>query len=154
VALFDNLNTQMMKDEHRTHAGHLHMWGGKTALLTPYVGGNAVYTARVMLDIDPLNYGLAYKEGKETFYPGKLDMHLYPNPASGYLLVELKGLGDMEGAWLEMYDLQGRLVYRHRDIINGGQLHLSITDIKDGLYLVRVMLDNGTQSTRKLIVRK
>jgi hypothetical protein len=124
------------------------------ALLTPYVGGNAVYTARVMLDIDPLNYGLAYKEGKETFYPGKLDMHLYPNPASGYLLVELKGLGDMEGAWLEMYDLQGRLVYRHRDIINGGQLHLSITDIKDGLYLVRVMLDNGTQSTRKLIVRK
>jgi hypothetical protein len=127
---------------------------GKMALLTPYVGGNAVYTARVMLDMDPLNYGLAYKEGKETVYPGKLDMHLYPNPASGYLLVELKGLGDMEGAWLEIYDLQGRLVYRHRDIINGGQLQLSITDIKDGLYLVRVMLDNGTQSTRKLIVRK
>jgi hypothetical protein len=60
--------------------------------------------------------------GGKTVYPGKLDMHLYPNPASGYLLVELKGLGDMEGAWLEMYDLQGRLVYRHRDIINGGQL--------------------------------
>jgi hypothetical protein len=122
------------------------------ALLTPFVGGNAVFSARVMLDIDPFNYGLPYRMAQETPISQPLQVVFYPNPARNTLVLEF--IEPIEGAGtFEMFDVQGRKVLERH--LNESQSHhwLDTSHLKDGLYIARLRLSNGEFVAQKIVIK-
>lgn len=121
------------------------------ALLTPYVGGNAVYTARVMLDIDPFNYGLPYRMAQDTGIEQELQVVFYPNPAGNRLFLEF--MEPMEGTGtFELYDVQGRKVFAQHLQMVQSILSFDTSLLKDGLYIARLQLSNGKFVTQKIVI--
>ncbi len=121
------------------------------ALLTPYVGGDAVFTARVMLDIDPFNHGLPYRKSNENQLKSELQALIYPNPTSGSLTVEFAEPVEKTDGTFEIYDIQGRKVLCY-NIDNSGVIeHFDVSKLKNGIYLVRIIMNNGQQFSKKLI---
>ncbi len=71
---------------------------------------------------------------------------LYPNPAkSGFFVIENKS----ENSLLEMYDIRGERV--HRKKIFQSENRIDISDLKSGIYLVRLCGNSGTE-TRKILI--
>ena len=122
------------------------------ALLTPYVGGNAVYTARVMLDIDPFNYGLPYRMAQDKGEDVTLHVIFYPNPAGSLLFLEF--LEPVEGTGtFEMFDVQGRKVLAQHFRELPSLLSIDTSPMKDGLYFARFQLSNGHFAAQKIVVK-
>ncbi len=122
------------------------------ALLTPYVGGNAVYTARVMLDIDPFNYGLPFRMEQDTTDAQTLHVVFYPNPARNTLMVEF--IEPVEGTGtFEMFDVQGRKVLTKHLYELQSHLSFDTSQLSDGLYVARLLLGNGQCATQKIVIK-
>lgn len=121
------------------------------ALLTPYVGGDAVFTARAMLDIDPFNHGLPYRKSGDDISAYELQLKIYPNPTRGNLTIEFTVPIEKSEGKLEFFDIQGRKVM-NSPIDNTKELvHIDISNLKNGIYLMRVLMNDGRQFSQKLI---
>lgn len=76
------------------------------------------------------------------------EVSVYPNPASGYLNIDLKGIGGK--AVVNVVDMQGRQLIEH--IYTGNQLvNMPLNGLSNGLYFVRIQTDKGTV-TKKIAV--
>lgn len=73
---------------------------------------------------------------------------IYPNPTSAGITIRVDGF-KMNA--VEIYNLNGALVADRRNL-NSGRLDMDVEGLPAGLYLVRVLTDNGF-TTRKLSVR-
>ena len=82
------------------------------ALITPYLGGDAVYSARVLLDMDVMDYDIEYRtDGSNELQMVKRNpfVKVYPNPVKNDMVIDL--LNDFEEViTLSIYDLKGTLV--------------------------------------------
>lgn len=119
------------------------------AYQTPYVAGRAVYSARVMLDIDNLDNGILYKQ--DPSFDAKLEsFELWPNPASNQvqLVFDIECHGRLE---LTVRDLSGRLVLEQHETIRSEYYSLDLTGIALGLYMLEARLDGVILGTQKLI---
>jgi hypothetical protein len=79
------------------------------ALITPYLGGDAVYSARVLLDIDAMDYGISYRGDGSTIQantPGNL-VKVYPNPVQNALYIDIL-TPITEPVFISVYDINGR----------------------------------------------
>jgi hypothetical protein len=123
------------------------------ALLTPYVGGNAVFTARVMLDLDPFNHGLPYRMAKDSTLIPSLKVAFYPNPANGLLTMEFLDAFPKTDGQFEIFDLQGRKVLEKCVDNTRFRFHFDTSNLKDGIYLARIQLDNGQHFTQKVLIK-
>jgi hypothetical protein len=123
------------------------------AMLTPYLGGNGVYGARVMLDLDPLNHGLPYRKGKEEVQSNRLELNLYPNPAKDYVLIEVKGLAEQTEGVIEVCDVQGRVVCRWSSQFPDPLARFNLNGLQDGIYMVHLITSEGQQISGKLFVK-
>ena len=91
----------------------------KIATLTPYLGGDAVYSARLMLDLHPDETGVAYRvNGSETQNQtssiSQDNFIIHPNPALDKLTVSFDEIKDLEGISLSIYNSLGQEVTQRR----------------------------------------
>jgi len=85
-------------------------------------------------------------------------LKLYPNPVSSELIVELDIDKEIENLNIQLYDKLGQLVKSNllnRQNVNTGrnQFNIEVTDIPDGMYNVKINIDNEV-IFKKLIVIK
>ncbi len=123
------------------------------ALQTPYEGGEAVYTARLMLNIDPEDYYVPYRS--ET--PGETSnyniIRITPNPAINHVSIEIP---DIENGYcmLELYSETGMLIKQTRAIAVNGLMSLSLENIKPGFYLIYLKTEKMISHCGKLVIIK
>ena len=72
---------------------------------------------------------------------------LYPNPASN--VVRIEGVDDEMADEVVIYDLAGRVVKKYQYCNE-----LNINDLQNGVYLLRVIMNDGTFETSKLLISK
>jgi len=77
------------------------------------------------------------------------DLNLYPNPNEGSFVVDLSRVNNNEVAQIEVFNLNGQLVYKVNTTETKPRINLHS---KSGIYLVRVT--SGTQVTNKKIIVK
>ncbi len=151
------------------------------AFTCPYVGGNAVYRARVLHGMR--NWGIHYDDleicnGQGVFKNGKskleeqLDMlknykhsenearpifvkedevMVYPNPAISEITV-LYNIGEKETATFIIYDLLGR--ERMRSTLYGivSNAKVNVNELETGVYLYTLHKQNNTKYAGKLLI--
>jgi hypothetical protein len=76
----------------------------------------------------------------------KLNIAIYPNPCSGILNLHNTGTKPVQ---IEIYTVQGRIIYR--SIISDSK-SVDLSKEARGIYIVRLLQDNGITSTEKLIL--
>ena len=97
-------------------------------------------------------YRVKYKAGKTDFYSGIVlldkeaskEFHVYPNPASDQITLDVP---DMVG--ITLVDILGRTVLA-RDVRSGFQL--SVKDLPNGYYLIRVNFEDLSTKTFRISV--
>ena len=72
-------------------------------------------------------------------------LQLFPNPVRNTLHIE----GDLDGSQMSIYDIMGRKVLETE-----GQNELSVGDLSDGLYFLRVVTAEGRVFNQKFIIEK
>lgn len=122
------------------------------AFLTPYLGGDAVYTARAMLGIDPDEYSIAYRVA-EVIDSTPAVVSIYPNPGNGELTLAFSKTST-EKSIFECYNIQGQLLesFVLPKGIDRKELHLETLDA--GIYLIRVWQEDDLLLNEKLIITK
>jgi len=81
-------------------------------------------------------------------YLAQDDIRCYPNPASDQLTVEVPSLST--DAEVEVFDMTGRMVLSHR-LASSNVASLPVADLRDGFYLVKVIVDNRIYNTKVVI---
>ncbi|MDD2960501.1 MAG: phosphodiester glycosidase family protein [Muribaculaceae bacterium] len=81
---------------------------------------------------------------------GKVNQaNLYPNPVvDGQLSIS----SNSDNAQLEIYSLDGAIVYRRNVEVNGGSATLDVSSVAKGVYIARIITENGNYS-QKLIIK-
>jgi len=122
---------------------------------TPYEGGDAVYTARIMIGYEPDEHGVAYRMHKRDKVDEKEELVLYPNPASNEVTIEFTNDAfENVDALLQVYSITGKLIYQTRFNTNNSFKVLSVDMLKNGVYLYHISLSNGIDKTGKLVILK
>lgn len=110
------------------------------------VAGNFSGGLEVFIDGDkpPVSMGIGEVE------TAKLNMNLYPNPATEFVQIEIESPGD--GLFVRVYGQQGELLME--EILGHPEKHRLYTgNLKPGLYLVAVFFDDGSlAASRKLMI--
>lgn len=77
------------------------------------------------------------------------DITIHPNPATDMVRVES---GERNVESIEVIDLHGRIVMRQQSITPHSSIHINVSTLTPGIYLVRVTSNNSVQ-TKKLIIK-
>ena len=81
------------------------------------------------------------------------NINIYPNPATEYIWVNFES-DEINDAIVELYDLEGRLVYNSKFDINEGPNRVDIQELNASQYVLRVLDTAGNVlQTFKLIKR-
>lgn len=122
------------------------------AYTTPYLGGDAVYTARAMLDIDPDDLGVAYRQAAPVV-DGISKIVIHPNPSSGKLTLTFDTPSD-KNCIFECYDIQAKLL--KSGMLNAFETthEVDLSELSAGLYFVRVLQEDEVLLNEKLIMTK
>ena len=84
--------------------------------------GNGIYTTKIQSINDVIKIVEVQPEN---------NIHIYPNPASEYLIIE-----STKEKFYEIYDLQGKLIYA--DNITGPKTKVNVAKIPKGIYIIKV----------------
>ena len=74
-------------------------------------------------------------------------MELYPNPANN--VVRIVGVDDVMANEIVIYDMTGRVIKQYQYCNE-----LNISDLQNGIYLLRVVMSDGSFETSKLLISK
>lgn len=122
---------------------------------TPYKGGDAVYTARIMIGFEPDEYGVAYRLNKYPKAAERDELFLYPNPASDKVTIEFtNNKFERINADLKVYTITGKLIYQTHFNTNASFKILDVGMLKNGVYLYHISLSNGIDKSGKLVILK
>jgi hypothetical protein len=107
----------------------------------PGIGGEAVYRARAILNLDlddtQLNYRLGLDEYKST------TINVYPNPSTGNFQFQYV-LSEDEIATIEVYDMLGKIVYTKSLTATNSTHSIILKNCENGLYNLRLASSNGS----------
>jgi len=152
--LADKLYTQNRKDVNNIYFNYMLNEGELTddeidvlesiAFQTPYIGGDAVYSARNLLDIDVSDEGVYYREQESIDHVEDLTVSVYPNPSNG--LYNIKSTQELTR--VEVYNLIGRLV-KQVDL-TANEYELDLSSEPNGIYLVKFNV-SGKEIWKKAI---
>ncbi|NVN96550.1 MAG: T9SS type A sorting domain-containing protein [Bacteroidetes bacterium] len=125
------------------------------AMQLPFMGGEAVYSARVILGLDPANLKLAYSKGPQKQPISSVESEmvlLYPNPASD--IVNLIFNSETEGNTVfELYDISSRKLLMQNIPPKTIEYTISLINIKSGIYYCRISNNNNNVLLKsKLII--
>lgn len=97
-------------------------------------------------DIPSFNLGYFASEQMKQLLESAFSMHVYPNPATEILNVEITPL-DTGKLVLEVFDLTGKAMMR-QVVVNAPLMQISITDLDEGAYYLKVTQPNPDQLFR------
>ena len=124
-------------------------------LYTPWEGGDAVYIARLMLNLDDeaIEADFAKAPPKQFTDIAQSNAKLYPNPAKDEVMIEFEN-GITTNAVLEIYGYAGNLL--QSNMLNSGSQYISVSikDLKAGLYFYKITSDNEVVCKNKLLIIK
>jgi hypothetical protein len=118
--------------------------------LTPWIGGSAVYTARIILGYDPDEHGVPYRLKDTTrVLSRKQNVLGYPNPVTD--VVQLKFSTETEGSSMfRLYDYTGKLVFEKEIYDNTKNTEINLNSVGKGLFMYSISGKN-LSVTGKLI---
>ncbi len=91
-------------------------------------------------------------DGPKSF-SNNFKLDIYPNPANEYIWINLES-DEIKDAIVELYDLEGRLVYNNKFDINEGPNRVNLQELGASQYILRVVDKAGNVlQTFKLIKR-
>lgn len=120
------------------------------ALLTPWVGGEAVYTARILLGIDPDNHGIAYRLQKDSTASTKIDkVLLYPNPTNSNITIQFtnKIEGNID---IKVIDILGK-IFVEENYQAKNTISVNLGNLKSGVYNILIYSNNNLYETKSFI---
>ena len=113
--------------------------------------GNAVYTARVMLNLDPTSLNLEYAKPPVHNQPIVTEntVKVYPNPAHKQFTIEFKDV--VNNALIEVYSSIGNLVLT--DNMQGVYIkNIDVSNLNDGFYFYKITINGTKFSSGKLTI--
>jgi hypothetical protein len=118
-------------------------------------GGDAVYIARLMLNIDEDNIQVDYSKAPPKHHTdnAQLSVKLYPNPAKDEIMIEFDN-ALKSNAILEVYGYTGNLI--QTQVLSFGYQFISVStkDLKAGLYMYRILDNEKILAKDKLLIIK
>ncbi|HLG35011.1 MAG TPA: T9SS type A sorting domain-containing protein [Bacteroidia bacterium] len=124
------------------------------AAQNPLSGGPAVYVARAMLGVDYDDFGPEEENRLEANNSERPKyIHVYPNPASDELNVDYS-LGENELGLLSVTDLLGREIMNEKLHSSQKSIKISTKDIEDGMYFLRLIVNNELIGLQKLLIAR
>ncbi|MFZ4401963.1 MAG: T9SS type A sorting domain-containing protein [Bacteroidales bacterium] len=123
------------------------------AYLTPYAGGDAVYTARVMLDINPDEIHLDYVKPPVHYHTQAKELNavVFPNPAKDKITVKFIETIAANGM-IEFYGMMGNLVYTTTITKGVSETQINISSLKSGLYFYTVKVNDTKITSGKITI--
>lgn len=117
--------------------------------------GDAVYSARVMLGIDPIINSMDYVTAPEhnATVDENSSIRVYPNPANEVLYIETDK--ETEGMLtVEIFNTTAMLIYSKN--INAGDKYqaIDISNIRKGIYYIRIRSKDAQLYNQKLVIIK
>jgi hypothetical protein len=85
---------------------------------------------------------------------GNENIKVYPNPAKDLLIVEFKLLDDVGEKHFELFDILGNKLKSIPIYGNDGSISISVSDLKEGMYLYRFLSSDKIISYNKLVIIK
>jgi hypothetical protein len=127
------------------------------ALQNPFTGGDAVYSARVMLGIDPQDAGSRFQQNNSSTEEQSSIVNpsckIYPVPAKDELIIELP-IAEGIKAKMEIYSAMGVKVASY-DFNQKQNLHqINIANLGSGVYMCHILLNDETIHSGRIIVIK
>lgn len=123
------------------------------AHLDVLAGGEAVYTARVMLGIDPQPQMNLRQQGQsELRFVNDENIKVFPNPAQNDLHIALNDINEATYTY-RILDINGRLMAQGRVQNQDGYGFIELTTLPNGVYVLQVDSEVKSQRT-KLVVMK
>lgn len=122
----------------------------QVAIQKPHEGGSAVYDARVMLklDINDLTDASTKSAIPTSFNDESIvKLNVYPNPANTYIEYALNGTNS-EVHEAIILDMSGREI----DVNSMDSNKLKFGNLANGMYTLRVILENGEQHSATFVV--
>jgi hypothetical protein len=124
------------------------------ALQTPYVGGDAVFGARVMLGIDPDDYGIAYKDDLDLGQIVTNPYQVYPNPTANVLYIDLFEEVFTPESKILLLDFSGRIIFQTTSEGIARSVSLPLVNLRNGMYILQVLNGNETVLTERVSIIK
>ncbi|MBK8845846.1 MAG: T9SS type A sorting domain-containing protein [Bacteroidetes bacterium] len=117
------------------------------AYQNPLNGGEAVYSARVLLGLDFVDFTSNVNRLNNNIESEMPLSIVYPNPTNDYIYLN----PSLSGAFnLEIYDSKGTLLIRKEITDNR---HIQVSELSDGIYFVKIILQNQAYSYSSFIVK-
>jgi Secretion system C-terminal sorting domain len=127
------------------------------AYLDPGVDGDAVYSARAMLRIEPdvIETRAMQSDGNElsSSEPKESLFNLYPNPNDGTMHLSYK-LNKQQVGLVVIYSILGEVINTYTLTQNEGIITINEPTLKSGLYFYQVLIDNHRIGSGKIIISK
>jgi hypothetical protein len=122
---------------------------------TPWEGGDAVYIARQMLNLDDEVIEADFAKSPKTQPTNAKTMNakLYPNPASDEVMIEFNNALNAN-AVLEIYGYTGNLLQSNQLKYGYQFISVSVKDLKAGLYFYKITSVNEVVCKNKLLIIK
>jgi hypothetical protein len=107
----------------------------------PGIGGEAVYRARAILNLDLDDTQINYRLGKDGYK--STSINVYPNPSAGSFQFQYV-LSEDEIATIEVYDMLGKIVYTKSLTATNSTHSIILKNCENGLYNLRLVSSNGS----------
>ena len=125
------------------------------ALLTPYIGGSAVYTARAIMGIDPdansLTFG-SIGQISQIASDSSLTCKIYPNPASSEVSIEITH--SEKPVLVRIVNTLGVEVIKRNITLSNGVAKLDVSVLSNGMYYCIVYVNNERIEQQRLVISK
>jgi hypothetical protein len=79
----------------------------------------------------------------------RINLNIYPNPASSIVTMEMSGLEKSTSSLL-IFDLLGKQVWSKKDF-NAGKLTVDVSDLSEGIYFYTLLQNNKVVASGKLV---
>lgn len=120
------------------------------ALTTPYLSGDAVYSARVLLNIDASDNGIAYRQAQTVTAPLA---SIYPNPSNGEITISFTTTSENNRTF-NCYDISGKQLLSKALPIGASKARVDLSQLSTGIYMIQVEENGAIIFNEKLILTK
>ena len=120
------------------------------ANLDPELYGDAVYSARVMLGLEPEEFGERKLQQPTEDAAVSEEFILYPNPAHDAIDISYSGdILNLKDCTIEIYNIYGKIVQAHT-LKNESEV-ININFLSQGIYLYRISINSSILQSGKII---
>lgn len=142
----------IINNQHISTADSITLFNIATQL--PFFGGDAVYSARVILGLDPVNLNLDYIKGYVSTKGNSIyidRVKIYPNPATNQINLAFENELQKEAVF-ELYDFNGKLILSKTIQASTVYNTINLNMFKAGIYYYKLFTTNETIAKNKVVI--